>query len=265
MSSSRKTEPHDPAPSPDRERWIVPLEPLRDMRLGVGRDFAHPSSTVLVAFSGFGRRGGTPFFEFAGVTHRLPVKRLFVRDLQRFWYQRGIAGFGGSIDEVAGSLRELLDHHGVERVIAMGHSAGGYAALLFGTLLEADVVLSFAPQTVLDRAWLHSIGDRRWDRFLDPLDRAGGPDQRYIDLSDALPREHSHDTLYHVHYNGSYEVDESHARHLEGVPGLELHAHAHQGHGVVRVLRGSGELERIIQAAIEPAGTPQPGPLDERA
>jgi len=106
---------------------IAPIEPIDDPDVGIGRDFTSPSSTMLVIFAAMGTRPPPPF-HFFQITTGMPAKRLFARDPTRVWYHRGVPGFGDSIDAVAGSLRKLIDEQRAERVIALGSSAGGYAA-----------------------------------------------------------------------------------------------------------------------------------------
>jgi pimeloyl-ACP methyl ester carboxylesterase len=228
---------------------IAPIEPIDDPRVGIGRDFGSESSTMLVIFAAMGTRPPPPF-HFFQVTTGMPAKRLFARDPHRVWYHRGVPGFGDSIDEVATSLRGIVEEQGAERVIALGSSAGGFAALVFGTLLEADLVLCFAPQTVLDPDWLADIGDRRWNRRLRALDALGGPDTRYVDVREAIMRDRRADTAYEVHYPASHDWDVHHARHLEGIPGLELHAHQEKEHQFVQALNRSGELWQMLRAAV---------------
>jgi pimeloyl-ACP methyl ester carboxylesterase len=228
---------------------IAGLEPLNDRRVGVGYDFTSPSTTVLVSFAAMGTYEPPPF-DFFQITSGLPAKRLFVRDVQRIWYHRGVPGFGDSIEDVARALEEILVAEGVGRVIVFGSSAGGYAALVFGTLLRADLVVAFAPQTMLDRDWLASIGDERWYRRLSRLDELGGPNARFLDLAVALPRERRGETTYEVHYPASHEGDEHHALRLEGVPGVRLCPHARSDHKFVRKLRDSGELEQVLRIAV---------------
>ena len=229
---------------------IAAIEPLNDPDVGLGRDFGSSSTTMLVVFAAMGPRRPPPF-HFFGVTTGMPAKRLFVRDTDRIWYHRGVPGLGEGIDEVAISLRRIVEEQGAERVIAIGSSAGGFAALVLGTLIEADLVLSFAPQTVLDRDWLTRIGDIRWDRRLDSLDRTGGPDRRYTDVRASILRDRRAKTVYEVHYPASHEWDVHHAEHMEGVPGLELHAHQEKEHQFVQGLQRSGELVRMVRAAID--------------
>jgi len=227
---------------------MVALEPLVDPRFAVGHDFSSESKTMLVAFAAMSPLMPPPFHLFEA-TSDLPVKRLFVRDPARVWYQHGVPGFGDSIDEVAASLRAIIDEQDVARLVAMGSSAGGYAALAFGSLLEADLVIAFSPQTILDRTWLTEVGDQRWPGHFKNLAALGGPDPRWIDLRDALPRERRPGTRFEVRYPSPHEEDARHAERLDGVPGLELIGHERGYHNFIRGLRDRGELREIFNSA----------------
>src|SRR3954454_10275873 len=112
---------------------------MNDPTIGVGRDFSKSSTKMLLTFAPFAPQPRIPGFLLFQSTMGLPVKRLFVRDPLSIWYQRGVPGFGDTIDEVAESLRAYIEHSEVERLVVIGPSAGGYAALLIGTMLGADV------------------------------------------------------------------------------------------------------------------------------
>ena len=51
------------------------------------------------------------------------------------------------------------------RIVCLGNPMGGFGALMFGSLLQADAVLAFCPQTVIDPVVTESIGDRRWASY----------------------------------------------------------------------------------------------------
>lgn len=209
------------------------------------------SRTLLLAFGGMNMRIGMPPFEFLSLAGEIPVKRMFVRDLHQAWYHRGIPGHGTTLVGVAEWLRELLDEHRVDRLVATGNSAGGYAALAFGTLLNADVVLCFAPQTVLDLDFLASIGDHRWDELLTPLVKTNLLDPSWIDLGSAIPRLATGQTLYRVFVDDSLSVDRQHVEQLRGIDGLRVHRFGRGGHHLVRELRENGALEHVLVQALE--------------
>jgi hypothetical protein len=227
---------------------MVSLEPLVDPELSVGYELSSPSSTMLIAFAALAPFKPPPFHLF-DFTSGFEVKRLFVRDPTRVWFQRGIPGFGDTIDEVAASLRVVIEEQEVERLVMLGNSAGAYAALVFGTLLNADLVLAFSPQTNIDRAWMEEVGDRRWAWNFRLLDELGGPDPRWKDLREALPRERRGETTLEVHYPVNFPDDCRQVERLEGLPGIELRPHERGYHNFIQTIRNNGELAEILRLA----------------
>lgn len=74
-------------------------------------------------------------------------KHLFVRDVYKQWYVKGI---NSQIDTQAKLLDFLRKETEGYDVITIGSSAGGYASALYGTLLHAKIVLAFSPQITLE-------------------------------------------------------------------------------------------------------------------
>ncbi len=70
-------------------------------------------------------------------------KHIYLRDVFKQWYLKGINRDIDSTEKLCEWLRE--ETKGM-KVYTVGSSAGGYAAVLFGSLLEADKVVAFNPQ-----------------------------------------------------------------------------------------------------------------------
>ncbi len=238
---------------------------VEDPGVAVSLDMARDSSTLLLAFGGMHGDIGMPPFEFFTATGEIPVKRLFVRDLKRSWYQRGIEGHGETIEAAAAALRELIAAHDVERVVAVGCSAGGYGAMVFGTLLGVEKVLSFGPQTTVDLEILAELDDHRWDEPLRELHAAGAIDPDWSDLREALPRARWADTRYEIYYSSVNSrpkkkpgpgLDRRQAERLRGLEGTRLYRFGAGGHSIARLLRENGALDKILRRALlEPPGT----------
>jgi pimeloyl-ACP methyl ester carboxylesterase len=175
-----------------------------------------------------------------------------VRDLHQAWYHRGIPRQGSrSLSETAERLKELIEPHGVERMVTIGNSSGGYAALAFGALLGADVGLAFSPQTTIDRADMAAMDDHRWDEQLQRLWERGRLDERWTDLRRALPSALGTGTSLRVYYNERLPVDRLHAEHLDGLDGVTLFPFGFgSGHYLVNTLRKRGLLEQILLDAV---------------
>jgi len=123
--------------------------------------------------------------------------------------------------------------------------------MLFGTLLGADTVLGFAPQTVIELDVLAAMDDHRWDEQLVALTAEGALDPRWTDLRRALPGARHDDTRYELYYDDSYEPDRLQAERMTELEGVQLHRLDGGAHGVARDMRNSGELERVLQRALE--------------
>jgi hypothetical protein len=214
-------------------------------------DMRSDSPTLLIAFGGLSGRLGMPPFEFFKTTGELPVKRLFVRDLRQAWYHHGIPGYGDRIEAVGDSLRELISGQGVERLVVTGNSSGGYAAILFGSMLDADEVLCFSPQTILDAEGLAAVGDERWNKRLGEIAANGGLDPDWVDLRVVLPRVRRGGTLCKVYFNEAHDADRGHAERLRGLQGVRLYRFGGLDHYLVRSLRDSGALGQLLERALE--------------
>merc|ERR1712048_1004037 len=89
--------------------------------------------------------------------HPLGVHTLFLRDPTMSWYLLGIEGMADSPQGVAAFINREQQRLGTPRLLTMGSSMGGYAALLIGSLARADVALAFGPQVYLDQASLRLL------------------------------------------------------------------------------------------------------------
>jgi len=223
---------------------------LQDRHEPLSFDMDSDSRTLLIALGGQDSKVGMPPFEFFSATGEIPCKRLFVRDVNQAWYQMGLAGYGTNFVSVADTLRELISGQDVGRLVLAGASGGGYAALAFGTLLGADLVLCFAPQTTIDLVKLHAIDDHRYDRRIGEITDAGVVDPEWSDLNGPLAGARIADTRYHVFFADSHAQDRLHAERLLGLPGLRLYRFGRGGHNIARVMRETGALEKVLERAL---------------
>ncbi len=86
-------------------------------------------------------------FEWQRNYIRYAHKHIFIRDVQKQWYMEGISEKYNSPQALLRLLRELTTGF---RVYIMGSSAGGFAALLYGSLLQVDRVYAFNAQLNLN-------------------------------------------------------------------------------------------------------------------
>lgn len=93
------------------------------------------------------------FYEWYGSRIHKACKHIFVRDIQKQWYLAGINAKINTPEKLADFLRNETKGY---KIITLGSSAGGYSAMLFGSILKADKVIAFNPQfeikSLLDRS-----------------------------------------------------------------------------------------------------------------
>jgi hypothetical protein len=124
---------------------------------------------------------------------------------------------------------------------------GGYAAILFGTKLKVDSVLSFAPQTFIDRWRRLLYFDRRWKDRMKVIYRAKEGNNNLIDLKKHLMNTNGIKTDIDIYYSPKHRLDRIHAERLKVTGNVNLIPIESGGHGVVKTLRDKGVLKEIIQ------------------
>jgi hypothetical protein len=100
--------------------------------------------------------GGILRFEFLNYlsnNYKNECDLLFYIDIHQCWYHKGIVDLTNNIDETVIYLNNKIINGNYNKVIFMGVSAGGYAAILFGSLCSnVTNIISYIPQTILKNA-----------------------------------------------------------------------------------------------------------------
>jgi hypothetical protein len=110
---------------------------------------------LIICFGGMASRfyGIHPFefLNYLSKTYSNVCDLYFLIDRDQCWYHKGIYGITKNIDETIVYLDEIILKGNYDKVLFMGTSAGGYGAILFGSLCKnVNCVISFVPQTILN-------------------------------------------------------------------------------------------------------------------
>ena len=109
------------------------------------------NNTLIVSFAGNALHYfGEPQFEFINSLNKIypQCDKLFYLDRTSQYYINGIQPISRSIGETELYISNKIKNY--EKVCFIGTSAGGYAAILYGSLLNIHQVLAFIPQTNLE-------------------------------------------------------------------------------------------------------------------
>ena len=216
-------------------------------------DLETPSPTLLVLFGGIAGGVSMPIFEFFRLTAGFPAKKAFLRDPRRGWYQLGIPGVGDTAADVRALLSTAIERASVERVVMAGASAGGFAALLFGSWCGADEVIAFSPQTFVDAENRLLAGDSRWPEQIAALHQSMAGRSAMLDLLHVLPQR-AGKTRFQIHVSTDDSLDLYHARRVAHRGGVEIHEHDRGGHRLVKTLRDRGLLQPMLLSALSDRG-----------
>jgi hypothetical protein len=108
------------------------------------------SDTIIISFGGclqhFKDKQTFEFLNFLNVNFPSYDKYFYI-DKKFKWYNSGISGISSNIDQTIVYLKNIIKNY--KEVIFLGTSAGGYASILFGSLLNVNKVLAFIPQTII--------------------------------------------------------------------------------------------------------------------
>jgi hypothetical protein len=216
-------------------------------------DLETQSSTLLVLFGGIAGGVSMPVFEFFRLTAGFPAKKAFLRDPRRGWYQLGIPGIGDSAADVRAFLGVAIEQARARRVVMAGASAGGFAALLFGSWCCADEVIAFSPQTFVDAENRRLAADARWPEQIDALHESMAGRSATLDLLDVLPQD-AGKTRFQIHVSTDDALDLVHAQRVASRGGVEIHEHDRGGHLLVKTLRDRGLLQPMLLEALSDGG-----------
>ena len=85
-------------------------------------------------------------FEWYNTRINVASKNIFLRDLKKQWYLNGINNQIDSVDKIYDFLKKETEGY---KTIMIGSSAGGFAAVLLGSKLNSEYILSFNGQFFL--------------------------------------------------------------------------------------------------------------------
>ena len=219
-------------------------------------EHAAPGAPLLVALGGMPAPGEPPGFEFQGLRARLRATGLFLRDLEESWYLRGVRDAADDLPGLAAWLREQVQRLQPSRTVLVGNSAGAYAALALGALVDADEVIAIVPRSALSDEVNDALGDDRLRerragvQHLGPLDLVplleGEAARRWAEQG-GRPAYRTRFRVLHALDNAQ---DRAHAARLTGLPETVVQAYPRGDHRLAAVLRAGGELDPLVAAAL---------------
>ena len=203
-----------------------------------GRD----DSVLIIAFTGDAGALMMPVYDFFETTKLLGYSRILLHDQYHKWYHRGIDDQRPDFPSLIAYLREEIKRLGPQKVLCIGTSIGGYAAIRAGHELGADYVHAFSPPTGEPPVELEAADAARL-RFV--RHKSGIP---ALDLSQIL-KTWNKKTVYYIHYCRACKVERYHAERMVRSPGIVTIGYPCSTHLVTVFLAKKGFLTEALAIA----------------
>ena len=196
---------------------------------------------LVVAVSGIGHGfDGMQRVEFAGTASdggRNTV--LFVTDRTRSWFTAD-----GIVARIAEVVQAELARLGLPACHTIGNSMGGYGAIRLARDMPVAVSLAFSPQASMDPSL---IAEHRW-----PEHRPAIVMVRHLPLSACIAPHPPHAAAqYFAVFGAAARIERNHRALLPDAPNLTCLMLLGGGHNIVRVLKGTGHLLPLVEAAMD--------------
>ncbi len=201
------------------------------------------SEVTVIACAGLITRFGMPPREFLKSFYDKGCTVIFVKDFAQCWYQKGLLSLSRNLKETAEVLTGLLPES-TKTVRLTGTSAGGFAAIQLGVLMNADKITAFAPQTrILPQTYRTFAGadSRVEDINFSNLD---------VDIKHTLDKNPNFSGEINIHFGKDSVADVNAARYLKDYDCVKLHPHDYDKHGISGYLRETGALTGVLEDLI---------------
>lgn len=156
-------------------------------------------------------------------------------------------------------MRERVAATAPSRVVLLGNSAGGYAAVALASLLDVDEVVPVVPRSTLTDEVNDALGDDHFAELrrgaLAGLPTAAVPllDLRAVLLAGFAARSAAGRPPYRTRVRALHPTDDAldaaHAARLTELPETVVSSYPRGDHQLAAVLRTTGELDAVVDAA----------------
>ncbi len=192
-------------------------------------------SRLVVALAGVGKvRNATPPPEFLGTASGAGANHvLFVTDASRSWLNGP-----GVAEHIIALIEDYRVEHGIDEVVLLGNSMGGFAALMLAEIMEVDTVIALSPQFSMNPDLVPE--ETRWQFWQKKI-----AEWRFPCVAGLQVKE----TTYFI-FHGSHPAEARHWLRFPWHRKLNHFVFEGLGHDIAARMRKRHLLARVIDACI---------------
>jgi hypothetical protein len=175
---------------------------------------------------------------------------LFVLDASDVWWHGVYPGLDKhGILGLKDFLQEKISLCKPKKVITIGASRGGYAAVLLGCLLKVDTVLAFSPQKEEFYISLERYNMLERYKTIEGMYPGFKIDRTYMKLDDVLNNTLNDKTEYHIFYGNEHPEDTEVANVIKDIKPNQtiLDSLKSSSHKVVKLYKKYGTINKILK------------------
>lgn len=220
-----------------------------DSRKSILEEINRKSNKLYILFGGIAHAMGMPPFEFYNSSRIIKENKLFLRDFCQSWYQRGLPEIGKSVFDIGKFLEKKIRQIEADEIFFVGNSMGGYAAILFASMLGRGKAIAFSPQTFISPIKRMIYRDRRWikqtrNTYKATLLRIPSP---IYDLKKLISKNSVSAYTVDIYVSRNDKMDLVHAERIEKFKNISVHKYDVAGHDLVKYLRDTDHLQAIMK------------------
>lgn len=194
---------------------------------------------LIIAFGGISSGLGIPVFEFKNLlTSHFKCHFIFIRDLNQSWY------LDEYIETSLNNIKNTINKINYSKIITIGVSMGGYASILFGTLLNVNHILAFCPQTFINIENRKKYNDSRWENRINKIHLKN----INIEYYDLYSLDFSK-TNIKIFYGKLDKLDKIHSLRLNNKKNIII-KECEGDHNFIKILKANNKLHDIINSVI---------------
>ncbi len=234
------------------EEWRARMRLADDQTAEVQIVGVEGADTTIVIFGGidFGL-SSLPFGYVDALLSSYRANVVYLRDFAFRAYFEGISSLAPTAEQTLDRLREILERLGTRRLITIGYSVGGFAAIRYGAQLGAQAAISFGAPTTLEEEF---EADSKPGVGYRPKALKRALSFRLTDETKDLVKDLAGtSTRVFCHYAAQYPAEVAHSNRLRDLDNVELRPLNISDHSVAMRAIADGILDRLL---VEEIGVP---------
>jgi tetratricopeptide (TPR) repeat protein len=175
------------------------------------------NGTTLLVFTGLADKAMVPIELVDRFCAAEGHSSIYLRDAGRSAYIAGVPALSGDFEGTLVALAALLEQYETQKLLCLGTSLGGFAAIRYGIRLKAERVMGASAPTNITSDFIANIGDDRGQLVARRLQRSFTAGQ--LDLRPEVAAENGRCKI-DLWFGDKYPIDANHASYLSGCAGV---------------------------------------------